>query len=455
MSDDTKAKQDEETNFIGKTRFYDEDGNIVESLNQEGKVLVINFPGSGMIFNGKDEDEVKESAVETCEETQKLLPQDALSQAFVCTAVYENKADKAIKEYNEENNNTHSNEIFEQILKPMIIEGDYDKTLDNLSRVIFRGHCFGCMVIAELENLLEAKLKEQFNDAECKELLSAPQALISSPALQLDKYPKYFETTAIVNNSDRTITNEEYCGDRLKQDLRELAGFDKKDLIFFDKEDLILFDNIADRTIMFAKKLYDRLFKKDTKEDLISLNARDIMNVLTSQNAGEIKDKSVIPDGHDIKVSKKQQNNVHFIISNRAALPSTYGEMKTRIEKRIGTKENDDISYDEKYLKQVKKNIGGHEYFFLPDDLKSEFETSFSNAFERCQTHIKIRDIRKRLHNSNIDVLLQENMETQENKLQIGKTGNSSTGKISKQTAKTQIEYAKQAMLQRRSPDRR
>lgn len=425
MIEHNNEKQDEETNFIGKTRFYNKAGNIVESLNQEGKVLVINFPGSGMTFNGKDE--VKESAVETCKETEKLLPQDAL--AFVCTAVYENKADKAIKEYNEENNNTHSNEIFEQILKPMIIEGDYDKTLDNLNRVIFRGHCFGCMVIAELENLLETKLKEQFNEVQCKNLLSAPQALISSPALQLDKYPKYFETTAIVNNSDRTITNKDYCGDRLKQDLLKLAEFDKKDLIFFDKEE-ILFD----------------------EKDLILLKAQDIMNVLKSLNAGEIKDDSVIPDVPDIKTSDKQQNNVHFFISNRAELPSTYGEMKTRIEGRIGTKKNDDISYDEKYLKQVKKNIGGHEYFFLPAGLKSEFKTSFENAFKKCQTRIKIRDIRKR-----VDSLaqLQENMETltKENKLQIGKTGNSSTGEISdihKQTAKTQIECAKQAIIQRR-----
>lgn len=412
MIEHNNEKQNEETNFIGKTRFYDDSGNVVESLNQDRKIFVINFPGSGMTFNGKDEDNVKKSAVETCEATKKLLPQDeeSLSQAFVCTAVYENKADKAIKEYNEENNNTHSNEIFEQILKPMIIEGDYDKTLDNLSRVIFRGHCFGCMVIAELENLLETKLKEQFNEVQCKNLLSAPQALISSPALQLDKYPKYFQTTAIVNNSDRTITNEEYCGDRLKQDLQKLAKFDEKDLI--------------------------------SRE---SLKARKIMET------------GVIPKVPQIKMSEKQQNNVHFIISNRAELPSTYNEMQTCIENRIGTKENDDISYDKKYLKQVKKNIGGHEYFFLPAELKSKFSTSFRNAFEKCQTRIKIRDIRKRLHNSNIDSLvqLQENMETltKENKLQIGKTGNSSTGEISyihKQTAKTQIECAKQAIIQRR-----
>lgn len=408
MIEHNNEKQNEETNFIGKTRFYDDSGNVVESLNQDRKIFVINFPGSGMTFNGKDEDNVKKSAVETCEATKKLLPQDeeSLSQAFVCTAVYENKADNAIKEYNEENNNTHSNEIFEQILKPMIIEGDYDKTLDNLSRVIFRGHCFGCMVIAELENLLETKLKEQFNEVQCKNLLSAPQALISSPALQLDKYPKYFQTTAIVNNSDRTITNKEYCGDRLKQDLQKLAKFNEK--------------------------------------DLISLNARQII------------EKGAIPEVPQIKMSEKQQNNVHFFISNRAELPKDYDEMQTSIESRIGTKENDD-TYKEKYRKQVKKHIGGHEYFFLPAELKSKFSTSFENAFEKCQTRIKIRDIRKRLHNSNIDSLvqLQENMETltKENKLQIGKTGNSSTGEISyihKQTAKTQIECAKQAIIQRR-----
>lgn len=415
MIEHNNEEQNEETNFIGKTRFYDEAGNIVKSLNQEGKVLVINFPGSGMTFNGKDEDNVKESAVDTCKKTKKLLSKDEepLSQAFVCTAVYENKADKAIKEYNDENNNTHSNEIFEQVLKPMIIEGDYDKTLDNLSRVIFRGHCFGCMVIAELENLLETKLKEQFNEVQCKNLLSAPQALISSPALQLDKYPKYIETTAIVNNSDRTITNEEYCGNRLKRDLQKLAGFDEKDLI-----------------------------------------SQDIMNVLISLNTEKIKDDSVIPKVPDIKVSKKQQNNVHFIISNRAKLPKDYDEMhemQRRIKERIGTKENDG-TYKKKYRKQVKKHIGGHEYFFLPDGLKSKFETSFENAFKKCQARIKIRDLRKR-----VDSLaqLQENMETltKENKLQIGKTGNSSTGEISdihKQTAKTQIECAKQAIIQRR-----
>ena len=64
MIEHNNEKQNEETNFIGKTRFYDDSGNIVESLNQDREIFVINFPGSGMTFNGKDEDNVKKSAVE-------------------------------------------------------------------------------------------------------------------------------------------------------------------------------------------------------------------------------------------------------------------------------------------------------------------------------------------------------------------------------------------------------
>ena len=126
----------------------------------------------------------------------------------------------------------------------------------------------------------------------------------------------------------------------------------------------------------------------------------------------------------------------------------------------------DDITTSIKLIKEAKDKgvtdviITPHRnvvYKTTANELKEKFSTSFRNAFEKCQTRIKIRDIRKRLHNSNIDPLvqLQENMETitKENKLQIGKTGNSSTGEISdihKQTAKTQIECAKQAIIQRR-----
>ena len=90
----------------------------------------------------------------------------------------------------------------------------------------------------------------------------------------------------------------------------------------------------------------------------------------------------------DIKISEKRQKNVHFIISNRAELPRTYEEMQKRIENRIKNKRKGDISYDKK--KQVKKHIGGHEYFFLPDEPKSKFETSFRNALKKCQTRLNI-----------------------------------------------------------------
>lgn len=401
MSDDSAISLNEETNYIGETVFYDDSGNLVESFNHPDKILVINFPGSGLNFKHKDESEIRETAAKTCSETKKLLPQDetSLNHAFVCTAVYENKADKAIKEYNDGINILHSKAIFEQILKPMIIADDYNKTRDNLSRIIFRGHCFGCMVISELENLLESSLKEQFDEVQCKELLSAPQALISSPALQTDKYPKHFQTTAIVNNSDRTITNEQYCGNKLKENLRALAGFQSN--------------------------------------DLISLDARDIF------------DKKELPQVPDIKIAEVNKDNVNFVICNRAILPDSYNEMKTRIENRIGISNEGDKSYEKKYIKQLKKNIGGHEYFFLPDELKDKFSHYFNDAFDK----MRIRQVRKKLHNSNIDPLaqLQENMTKKIDN--PGKTGNSSTGAISnihRQTANEQVAMAKQAILQRR-----
>lgn len=405
MSYNTPEKQDEETNFIGETRFYDNDGNIIESLNQEEKILVINFPGSGMTFKNKDENKVKEGAKNTCSATKSLLPQNkqSLNQAFVCTAVYENKADKAIKEYNEENNNTHSAEIFKQVLEPMIVEGDYDKTLSNLNRVIFRGHCFGTMVIAEMEKLLEAKLEEKkFNKAQCQELLSAPQALISSPALQLDKYPKYFQTTAIVNNSDRTITGKEYCGNKLKQELRGISGF------------------------------------KD--EDLVSFNAQDIF------------DKEALPENiPDIKIFEKKDKNLHLYICNRASLLREYEQIKESINKRIGLDCNDE-SYRKKFIKQLKKHIGGHEYFFLPDELKDKFSSAFKESFNKSQTRMRIREARKKLRNLNPKTnQLAQHKENQPRTINdMGKTGNSSTGEISnshQQTAQKQVELTKLKIL--------
>ena len=322
----------EETNFIGKTYFIDDNGKQVDTLNSRGQVIVVNFPGSGMCLSSKNKDEVNNSAIKANDATKKLIldnsPLFKLGDCFFYTAVYENKADKAIKEYNDENK-IHAEEIFKQVVSPMISD-DYNQTHQNLSCLIFRGHCFGAMVISELEGLLEKRLKQsQFNEGQIKNLLSSPKALISSPALKISKYPKYFPTTAIVNNSDRTITSEEYCGEGLKKDLMKLANFREDDLVF--------------------------------------LKAR------------RVADLRFLPKLPVIKTSNFVKNNIHFSVCNYAPLSRSYKELEEAIKKHMASK-GLDTADNECYFKYLKKKLNGHEFNFLPIDQQKYFSNHLKNA---------------------------------------------------------------------------
>ncbi len=326
----------EETNFIGRTYFIYESGKQTDTLNQGEQILIVNFPGSGMCLSSKNKSEVDNSAVRANEATKKLIldvdPLFKLDDCSFYTAVYENKADKAIKEYNDEGK-IHAKAIFGQVISQMITD-NYNQTFRALNRLIFRGHCFGAMVISELESLLEKRLKEKlelgtFNQKQIDSLLSAPKALISSPALKINKYPKHFQTTAIINNSDRTITNEEYCGEELKRDLRKLANFEEN--------------------------------------DLISLKARRIV------------DLKFLPKLPDIKISNTVKNNIHFSVCNRTPLPINYMELEEDVKKHMASKSLD-MTNREDYIKYLKKKLNGHEFNFLPSDLQKYFSNRFKNA---------------------------------------------------------------------------
>ena len=322
----------EETDFIGKTYFIDENGKQVDALNYRGKILIVNFPGSGMCLSSKNRQEVNNSASRANDATKKLiLENNSLFQLGNCsfyTAVYENKADKAIKEYNDENK-IHTEAIFEQVVSSMISD-NYNQTHQALSCLIFRGHCFGAMVISELEVLLEKRLQQsQFNQKQIKDLLSAPKVLISSPALKISKYPKYFQTVAIVNNSDRTITSEENCGEELKRDLMKLANFEESDLVF--------------------------------------LKARRVANL------------GFLPKLPDIKISYIVKDNICFSVCNHAPLPESYKELEEDIKKHMASK-GLDTADNECYLKYLKKKLNGHEFNFLPVDQQKYFSNSLKNA---------------------------------------------------------------------------
>ena len=111
-----------------------------------------------------------------------------------------------------------------------------------------------------------------------------------------------------------------------------------------------------------------------------------------------------------------------------------------------------DESYRKKFIKQLKKHIGGHEYFFLPDELKDKFSSAFKESFNKSQTRMRIREARKKLRNLNPKTnQLAQHKENQPRTINdMGKTGNSSTGEISnshQQTAQKQVELTKLKIL--------
>ncbi len=415
----------EETYFIGKTWFIGDNASPADMIKPEGKVLIVNFPGSGMCCSSEDKEITSQeiaAALETNQKTKKLIldgdSQFKLDDCIFYTAVYQNKADKAIKEYNSDKGrkNTEDTEaIFAQVLLPMISE-DYTQTLSNLNKLIFRGHCFGAMVISELEVLLEKELQQRrFNQDQIDNLLSAPKALISSPALQIKKYPKRFQTTAIVNISDRTLTNEQYCGIKLKNDLCELADFQPEDLVSFDPRAI--------------NEAYKAFCKSNGKGKVFSDPLTDLP---------EIRSKEVIL--HNLPDSKENnRKNVHLYICNRADLAAdNYKELKESIENRMA--ETGMTLIDEKaYLKKLKKNLGGHEFYFLPDELQKYFADNFRKSVSLARKSAelaserytdanlrKVKDLRKRLKEGNQfkqEVVSGDLEKTRLSKNDIGKVG--------------------------------
>lgn len=385
-------EKDGEVNTVGNTFFVDLDGKKVDTIAPTNDIIVLNFPGSGMAVNrdykkklsdDKLDDRVekcKENAKTASEKTKELISENKVNAKFY-TAVYEYKADLVIDDYNttETPDCDATKDIFNKTIAPLLSD-DFEKTKANLNKLFLRGHCFGTVVISQLEHLLEEKLKTAFDDKQVEELLHLPKAFISSPALSLENYPKHFQTTAIVNISDRTIASGEGWRDELKVELEKLTGFNR------DK----------------------RLSLKKTK-DVIKNENYNLVPI-------EIEDIS----------SKLNKDNVKLYVSNRANFPRNFEELKENIKKKTNEElkvKNKNIFSDEafnviidswKYCidenqkmpencedfdKKVKKWLKGHEYFCLPKELKDKFEQNLKKDFNKVQNSNMFDDGTNKLQN--------------------------------------------------------
>ena len=401
--DEIHPNEDGEVNTIGNTFFVDLDGKKVDTITPTNDIIVLNFPGSGMAINRKYGEEISFDRVEKCKEnaktvsekTKELISEDTVNAKFY-TAVYKYKADLVIDDYNttETPDCNATKDIFNKTIAPFLSD-NFEKTKANLNKLFLRGHCFGTVVISQLEHLLEEKLKTAFDDKQVEELLHLPKAFISSPALSLENYPKHFQTTAIVNISDRTIASGEGWRDELKVELEKLTGFNR------DK----------------------RLSLKKTKDVIKNEN----------YNLEPIETEDIS--------SKINRDNVKLYVSNRANFPRNFEELKENIKKKTNEElkaKNKNIFSDEafdvivkswKYCvdenqkmpencenfdKKVKKWLKGHEYFCLPKELKDKFEQNLKDEFNKIQKNSMFEISTKLIenNNSNSSTLLTHNINT-------------------------------------------
>lgn len=212
-----------------------------------GEMIMINLPGNGTSLtddmgNPKNENEIKTNAengrneffrfmnglhFEDCPDNNiKMRRKDA--QTLAC--YYSRKVNGFVEEYNETGQVHESLKPFADLFDDLISKDgkkiSVEEATQNMRNVVLRGHCFGTLVISELEQYLHAKLETLgYSDTECTKILSAPTAIFSSSPVDIEKQPKYFKVVAYANCNDGFLP-------KLKgvPDYKAMAGFSQEDV---------------------------------------------------------------------------------------------------------------------------------------------------------------------------------------------------------------------------------
>ena len=163
--DEIHPNEDGEVNTVGNTFFVDLNGEKTDAITSTNDIIVLNFPGSGMAVNRDYKKELsddklneriekcKENAKTASEKTKELISGNKVNAKFY-TAVYEYKADLVIDDYNttETPDCDATKDIFNKTIAPLLSD-NFEKTKANLNKLFLRGHCFGTVVISQLEHL--------------------------------------------------------------------------------------------------------------------------------------------------------------------------------------------------------------------------------------------------------------------------------------------------------------
>lgn len=207
-----------------------------------GKMVMINLPGNATSLtdndgNPQDESKIRDVANQGKRDFFEFINkfgEDKIKMtsrnAETVACYYSRKVNHLIEEYNETGNLHESFAPFADLFDDLISKGgkkiSVEEATKNMRNVVLRGHCFGTLVISELEQYLHIKLAGLgYNDEECAQILSAPTAIFSSSPVAIEKQPRYFKVVAYANCADKFIPTLEGV-----PNYRELAGFSEDDV---------------------------------------------------------------------------------------------------------------------------------------------------------------------------------------------------------------------------------
>lgn len=207
-----------------------------------GKMVMINLPGNATSLtdndgNPQDESKIRDVANQGKRDFFEFINkfgEDKIKMtsrnAETVACYYSRKVNHLIEEYNETGNLHESFAPFADLFDDLISKDgkkiSVEEATKNMRNVVLRGHCFGTLVISELEQYLHIKLAGLgYNDEECAQILSAPTAIFSSSPVAIEKQPRYFKVVAYANCADKFIPTLEGV-----PNYRELAGFSEDDV---------------------------------------------------------------------------------------------------------------------------------------------------------------------------------------------------------------------------------
>lgn len=185
---------------------------------QPGKMILINFPGNGTSLtdndgNPKDEKIIRESAKAAGQNFVDFVSESrhfGEDECQVVSCYYSHKVNSLIEGYNSKGIIDKGIEKFAGIFEDLISKDGrrigLAEAKRNMGCVLLRGHCFGTLVIAELEKALRCKMMSLgYSKNDRREILEAVSVISSSSPVALDRQPEDFKVVAYANSADTLI----------------------------------------------------------------------------------------------------------------------------------------------------------------------------------------------------------------------------------------------------------